>query len=96
MGSEMCIRDRLKIRHYEKKFLKILLAINHMHKSNIVHGDIKLSNVVIGKAGNLQVIDFGYSTIFKDLPELITSYSGTPVYLAPEIVNRKPFDGISY
>ena len=67
-----------------------------MHNNNIVHGDLKLSNVVIGKGNAVQVIDFGFSTIFEDTPELITCFSGTPVYLAPEIVRNKPFNGKYY
>jgi serine/threonine protein kinase len=48
---------------------------------------------MIKKSGAIQIIDFGYSTILSSEDEVIKSYSGTPVYLAPEIVNHKPFDG---
>ena len=71
-----------------------MIGIKHIHSKNIVHGDIKLSNIMIKKSGQIKVIDFGYSTILTSDDQLITNYSGTPVYLAPEIVANKPFDGI--
>lgn len=75
--------------------MRILVCVEYIHSKNIVHGDIKLSNVVIGKCGAVKVIDFGYSTMLSRPDELVKAYSGTPLYFSPEIVKQQPFDGRS-
>lgn len=42
--------------------LDLLPLINHLHRRNIYHGDIRISNVLINK-GKLFLIDFGLSKI---------------------------------
>ena len=61
-----------------------------------MHGDIKLSNVIIGRSGEVQIIDFGFSTIVESPQTKISIFSGTPMYLAPEIIRKIPFDGEIY
>lgn len=75
--------------------MRILICVEFIHSKDIVHGDIKLSNVVIQESGQVKIIDFGYSTVLAGKDELVRSYSGTPVYFSPEIVKQKPFDGES-
>lgn len=42
-----------------KYFFKQLVdAVSHCHENNCVHGDIKLSNIVL-KNGHIKLIDFG-------------------------------------
>lgn len=42
---------------------------------------------------NVRLIDFGYSSCVNTKQDLIASYSGTPVYLAPEIIKKMPYNG---
>lgn len=34
----------------------------HLHKYNIIHGDLKPANIVIGKDKRIRIIDFGVSS----------------------------------
>jgi len=48
--------------------LQILSAVNYCHKYKIVHRDMKPENLVLENddiEGNLKIIDFGTSRIFK-------------------------------
>ena len=58
-------------------------ALNHMHIHNMVHLDIKPSNIMITKGGNAVLIDFGLSKQYDEngIPESSTSVGGgTPGY----------------
>lgn len=61
---------------------EILLAIDHAHSQNVVHLDIKPSNIMITKDGDIKVLDFGISSdLNKDQP---ATRMGSPMYMSPE------------
>lgn len=43
---------------------KVLKAIGHCHAQGIAHRDIKPENIVIGKEGEIKLIDFGLAQRF--------------------------------
>ena len=51
---------------------------------------------MVEKQGAIKLIDFGESTVIVSDSELISNFSGTPVYLAPEIIKGTPYDGKFY
>jgi serine/threonine protein kinase len=53
----------------------ILRGMEHLHSSDIVHGDLSCHNVMVSPEG-LKIIDF-----YGERPTL-----GSPVYMAPEVV----------
>lgn len=58
-------------------------ALEHMHKHNMVHLDVKPSNIMITKNGEAVLIDFGLSKQYDEngIPESSTSIGGgTPGY----------------
>jgi serine/threonine protein kinase len=66
---------------------KIVYALAELHRRRIVHLDIKLSNVMITRDGEVRIIDFGLAN-HLDLPDLIYESfqepKGSPAYIAPE------------
>lgn len=85
------------------KIFKILLGIAeglfNIHSQNIMHGDIKLENILINKNEIPILIDFGLSKVTSkkiELEKLSKRISGTYYYLAPEILTNyiytKKFD----
>lgn len=73
-------------------FSKVCDGLQFLHSNNIVHGDLKPSNIV--KDGlNVSLIDFGNSIIGKVDGNKITysrNYS-TPVFRSPEALQNKYF-----
>ena len=65
----------------------ILLGLDYIHTNNIIHRDIKPENILIDKKGYLAITDFGISRYKKD--ENHNEKSGTPGYMAPEVLFEK-------
>ena len=66
---------------------ELICAIYYLHNMNppIVHRDIKPENVLIDKNGHVKLTDFGWSNYINN-KEIRSTYCGTPVYLAPEMI----------
>lgn len=64
-------------------------ALAHVHARGVVHRDVKPGNVMVGKHGELKLMDFGAAAYVGE-SETTPSASegelafGTPLYLAPE------------
>ena len=79
----------LEIKHY---CFELLLALEYLHKMNIIHRDIKLSNVLLNENMEVRLCDFGLAIEngFKEQK----SICGTFNYIAPELFNKR--GGIKY
>ncbi|XP_069126320.1 uncharacterized protein [Argopecten irradians] len=74
-----------------RRFLRQLTsAVDHMHRSNIVHRDLKLENFLLDKDMNIKIIDFGLSNMFYGESSLSTQ-CGSPAYAAPEIFSNQKY-----
>jgi serine/threonine-protein kinase len=68
-------------------FIPAAQGLQAMHKLGYVHCDIKPNNIMRDAAGAIKVIDFGQSVKIGTIKERI---QGTPDYIAPEQVERRP------
>jgi len=68
-------------------FRMIATALNAMHQQGYVHCDIKPNNILMSKSGSIKIIDLGQSCKIGTVKRRI---QGTPDYIAPEQVRRKP------
>jgi len=68
-------------------FRMVATALNAMHQQGYVHCDIKPNNILMSKSGSIQIIDLGQSCKIGTVKHRI---QGTPDYIAPEQVRRKP------
>ena len=67
-------------------------ALQHLHESNIIHRDIKTLNVFLTREKHVKLGDLGVSKIFTSDTALQGTRVGTPLYLAPELVQHQPYD----
>lgn len=73
----------------------IIDAINYCHSLGIVHRDIKPENLLFSSKDQataiVKVSDFGLAR-FMEEDVLATTTCGTPGYVAPEILEQKPYN----
>jgi serine/threonine protein kinase len=95
-GGELSkyIRNGLDLPTVRNYFLQILDGYKHLLELNIVHRDIKSANLLLSQNKELiKFIDFGLSKIFSiDLNQTIC---GSPLYMAPELLNHQDYDSKS-
>jgi serine/threonine protein kinase len=65
---------------------EIALAIEHLHKNNIIYRDLKPENIVLDEAGHIALTDFGLAKVALNHQTPTYTFCGTPEYLAPEIL----------
>jgi serine/threonine protein kinase len=68
--------------------LPIVSGINYLHNNNIIHCDIKPSNILLFGDKIIKISDFGDSKLSLNRYEKTYTYVGTPYYQAPEIINN--------
>ena len=74
----------IEVKHY---CYELLLAIEYLHSRNIIHRDIKLSNVLLSDKMEVKLCDFGLA--IENNSNSNKTICGTPNYIAPEILNQK-------
>ncbi len=62
-------------------------TVHFAHEHGIVHCDLKPSNLMLDRAGNVLVTDFGLAVHVADARSL-HAVAGTPAFMAPEQVDR--------
>ncbi len=62
-----------------------LAALAALHRENIVHGDVKPSNIMLKRSGHTKLIDMGSAFDFTNPPR---DRECTPVYAAPEVLEN--------
>ena len=91
-----------KIKHYIKKqlffdektiwstLIQILEGLKYLHKSDIIHRDLKSANIFLTKKGIVKIGDLNVSKIIGK--SMAITQTGTPYYASPEIWNDHPYD----
>ena len=82
----------------KEKVYKIILtqifsAFDYLHKNHIAHLDIKMDNILINEKLDIKIIDFGFAS-FEPKHSLNKFFGGTPNYMSPEIILKRPYISI--
>ncbi|XP_063439026.1 serine/threonine-protein kinase H1 homolog [Mytilus trossulus] len=78
------------------RVLKMVLeGVHYLHGLGITHRDLKPENLLYyhpGHDSKIMITDFGLSASRKGPEQFMRTTCGTPEYIAPEIIARKPYN----
>ncbi len=86
-------KEQLTIKETLNYITQIAKGLEHAHKKDLVHCDIKPGNILITDDGIAKILDFGIAKVFCEV-KLISAdgTNGTMAYMSPEQASNVDFD----
>eukprot|EP00826_Nyctotherus_ovalis_P021792 TRINITY_DN170_c0_g4_i1.p1 TRINITY_DN170_c0_g4~~TRINITY_DN170_c0_g4_i1.p1 ORF type:complete len:645 (-),score=147.80 TRINITY_DN170_c0_g4_i1:65-1999(-) len=82
-------RKRLHEKEVQYYMHQLIDAVKYVHSQGVIHRDLKLGNLFLGKNLELKLGDFGLAAKLGYAGERRKTICGTPNYIAPEVLNSK-------
>ena len=82
--SDLLRTKKLTYRQLVSYGLQVSRALQFAHRLDIIHGDIKPSNLLVQEDGIVKLSDFGMAR--RESHGDAVAFGGTPNYLAPELI----------
>jgi len=80
------LQNKLSFNEIRGIFKQIAEAIYFCHDLNIIHRDVKQSNILVDDEKQIKLIDFGLSNYTAEEGKLRSTFCGSPAYAAPEML----------
>ncbi|KAK9669634.1 hypothetical protein RND81_13G145500 [Saponaria officinalis] len=85
-------RRKLAIKVVIQLALDLSRGLSYLHSKKIVHRDVKTENMLLETSRTLKIADFGVARVEAQNPRDMTGETGTLGYMAPEVIDGKPYD----
>lgn len=95
---QFCTEHSLGIRPRLALFQQVCAAVQYLHRNEVIHGDLKPPNILVGSDGLVKLVDFGIASVLSAsdgraqdtaLPLM------TPGYASPEQMRGEPLSPAS-
>lgn len=83
-------RNGNKLSEIDARYIlkQVVEGLLYLHKHNIVHRDLTLTNLLLTKDMRVKIADFGLATQLNSRDEKHMTMCGTPNYISPEVATR--------
>ncbi|KAG8928333.1 hypothetical protein FRC02_007057 [Tulasnella sp. 418] len=71
---------------------EVLVALSFLHRSGVIHRDVKAANILVTAPGRAILCDFGVSALLATTQSKRTTMVGTPYWMAPEVISGSLYD----
>eukprot|EP00397_Hematodinium_sp_SG-2012_P001850 GEMP01001855.1.p1 GENE.GEMP01001855.1~~GEMP01001855.1.p1 ORF type:complete len:1211 (+),score=310.88 GEMP01001855.1:48-3680(+) len=78
-----------EVQHIATQLVK---ALHYLHSHRVTHRDMKPQNILVGPDRTVKLCDFGFARAMSNNTVVLTSIKGTPLYMAPELVQELPYN----
>jgi serine/threonine protein kinase len=85
---------QLEEKFVQKYTLDLKNGLEYLLTQNIVHRDLKPQNILVSDSNILKICDFGFARHFTN-NMMFATICGSPLYMAPEIINKKQYSNKS-
>jgi serine/threonine-protein kinase len=82
--------NRLSLPERVALLIETCKAVEHAHRNLIVHGDLKPSNILVTKRGEVKLVDFGIARSLQEERDESMLRRLTPRYAPPEMAAGEP------
>jgi serine/threonine-protein kinase len=87
--------QRLAFKTVARIIAQVADGLDHAHRSQVVHRDVKPANIMIDNTGHAKLTDFGVAYVPSSTMTQTGTALGSPRYMSPEQVLGQPIDGRS-
>jgi len=87
--------SKLTERHMARIALGAVSALKYLHALGVVHRDVKSDSILLSLTGQVKLSDFGYCDRITSEKPTCSGLIGTPHWMSPEIVTRKPYGSMT-
>jgi serine/threonine protein kinase len=89
-------RRRMSSLQFEERevwrvYWEVAQAVAYLHRHKITHRDLTSVNVLLGAHNHVLLCDLGVSRLATSENALMRTRVGTPLFLSPEVVMRRPY-----